>query len=194
MIYRTFGCEDQNLVTIVSHPWMGAHCLYLYFVAKMVELIITSGCIIEIQSTSPNSRSYPWNIQCLSPKHFKNPIHISLHLWKFQHPCDYRWRLVSWSQSYLPINPGPYIYPVVPGIVCHHASWSPCAKVQPGPFEHFPSCQNLQRSFFLSDDGRRFASIHSPGCSSFYLRLVPCFEIGVWCKGWGFLTIDSTKN
>ena len=42
----------------------------------MVKLMITSGCMFEIQSTSPNSRSYPWNIQCLSPNHFKNPIHI----------------------------------------------------------------------------------------------------------------------
>ena len=31
-------------------------------------------------------------------------------------------------------------------------SWSPCAKVQPGPLEHFPSCQNLHNIFFLACD------------------------------------------
>ena len=129
----------------------------------MVKLMITSGCIFEIQSTSPNSRSYPWNIQCLSPNHFKNPIHIPYICENFNILAD-SCCLVSWSQSYLPINPGPAYHnvTVVPGIVCHHASWSPCAKVQPGPFEHFPSCQNLQRSFFLSHDGRRFATLQRP--------------------------------
>ena len=186
---------------------MGAHCLYLYFVAKMVKLIITSGCILEIQSTSPNSRSYPWNIQCLSPNHFKNPIHIPFNC---ENSTSLRLSLpFGLLISIIPINRGPYIYPVVPGIVCHHASWSPCAKVQPGPFEHFPSCQNLQRSFFLSDDRRRFAT------SKFWYirRLLSCciidpftavvFILSTTCtlfwnlgtvQRLGFLTIDSTRN
>ena len=84
----------------------------------------------------------------------------------------------------------PQLLAVFPRTRCHHASWSPCAKVQPGPFEHFPSCQNLQRSFFLSVakfDAFFFHAfllffLDAPGWSLFYISTTSILWVKLCCN------------
>lgn len=173
----------------------------------MVKLIITSGCMLEIQGTSPNSRSYPWNKQCLSPNHIKIQFIFPTFV-KIQ-PCiladSWRWSLdLIISQSYLPIYPAPHserpAYHNCYG--CPRNCLPPCFVIA--------MCESTTRTFwafsFLPKLAEKFLPVRrwaaicnvqvwyiwrllscciidpfTRGWSLFYLRLVPCFQ-QLWCN------------